>query len=429
MIANASPGWERVKLGELIAIKHGFAFKGEHFSSNGPFVLVTPGNFAVSGGFKHREPGREKYYAAAPPQEFVLKEGDLILALTDLTQDATILGCPAIVPSSERYLHNQRIGRVIILDENAVDLGFLYFLFCADSTRAQIRATATGATVRHTAPKRIYDIEVPLPPLSTQRAIAGVLSAYDRLIGINTRRVDLLEEISKATFREWFVRRRSSGESLELRGSRAGEVPQEWRPIRLGDRFQVVLGGTPSRQRPEFWVDGSISWVNSGEVNNLRVIEPTELITEEAVKNSSTKLMPAKTTLIAITGATLGEVSYLEIPSCANQSVVGVYDPEQRCSELIYLAVLDQIQGIVAKASGGAQQHINKAVVEETILLLPPDEVLLAFRDLVRPSFDLMAVLLRSIRLLRTVRDLLLPRLVSGRVAVPHIDDETGLVA
>src|SRR4051794_26679934 len=156
--------WRRAKLGDVLSIKHGFAFKGEHFGRQGHFVLVTPGNFEVGGGFKHREEGKEKYYTVDPPAEFVLDQGDLILALTDLTQDAPILGSPAITPANDRYLHNQRIGKVTSLDDDVVDRSFLYFLFCDDRTRAQIRATASGATVRHSAPRRIYEIEVALPP-------------------------------------------------------------------------------------------------------------------------------------------------------------------------------------------------------------------------------------------------------------------------
>src|SRR3954447_15080594 len=102
---RSSNNWRRVRLGELIQIKHGFAFKGEHFAKEGPFVLVTPGNFEVGGGFK--EKAKEKYYTAIPPEDFVLAGGDLVLALTDLTQDAPIPGGPAIVPADGRYLHNQ----------------------------------------------------------------------------------------------------------------------------------------------------------------------------------------------------------------------------------------------------------------------------------------------------------------------------------
>lgn len=141
--------WRRSRLGDVLTVKHGFAFKGEDFAEDGRYIVVTPGNFADGGGFKAKE-SKEKYYSADPPDEFVLSEGDLILALTDLKQDAPILGSPAWVPVDGVYLHNQRIGRVVEVDEQRLDSRFTYYLFCTDALRAQIRATATGATVRHT---------------------------------------------------------------------------------------------------------------------------------------------------------------------------------------------------------------------------------------------------------------------------------------
>ena len=133
--------------------------------------------------------------------------------------------------------------------------------------------------------------------------------------------------------------------------------------------FTTVLGGTPSREKKEYW-GGNIPWINSGEVNKLRIIKESEFISELGLKKSATKIMPVHTTVLAITGATLGQVSYTEIETCANQSVVGIYDQQKVYSEYIYLAVSNEIKGIISKATGGAQQHINKDIVNNFEIML-----------------------------------------------------------
>ena len=131
--------------------------------------------------------------------------------------------------------------------------------------------------------------------------------------------------------------------------------------------------------------------------------------------------MPAKTTLVAITGATLGQVSMLEAEMCANQSVVGVYDDGGVTGEWIYRTFVDRIEEIIQSASGGAQQHINKGVIDEVIIARPPRKLLERFDEVARPMGDQIATLLRAIRCLSSMRDLLRPKLVTGVIDVSHL--------
>src|SRR3990172_6509282 len=177
--------WPSVSLGEYFRIKHGFAFKGQFFSKEGPFIVLTPGNFNPDGGLKLRGES-EKFYIGEFPEDFLLRRGDFLIVMTDLTQNAPILGAPAFVPDDGRFLHNQRLGKIVHLDDMRLDPRFLYYLLNSRGVRSQIKGSATGATVRHTAPDRIYAVRVHLPPPPTQRKIAAILSAYDDLIENNT---------------------------------------------------------------------------------------------------------------------------------------------------------------------------------------------------------------------------------------------------
>ena len=227
--------WREIALGECFTIKHGAAFKSRYFGDCGQHIVLTPGNFFELGGFRSR-PGKDRYYTIEPPEEFILQPGDLVIAMTE--QGEGLLGSSALIPEYGSYLHNQRIGLVENLDEHKLDKGFLYRLFNTTLVRGQIRATASGTKVRHTAPRRIYAIKVQTPPVSIQRRISDVLSAYDGLIENNRRRIALLGEAARLLYREWFVHFRFPGhEHVKI----IDGIPEGWerRPIaKIGDVFR-----------------------------------------------------------------------------------------------------------------------------------------------------------------------------------------------
>lgn len=171
-------------LSRFIRVKHGFAFPGAEFSEDPSLpTLVTPGNFAIGGGFKGT---KTKTFAGDYPAEYKLRAGDLIVSMTDLSKDGDTLGLPAVVPKGD-YLHNQRIGLVEITDPEAVDARFLNYFLRTEDYRSYILGTASGSTVRHTSPARISAFETSLPTLGEQRAIAEVLGALDDKIAANTK--------------------------------------------------------------------------------------------------------------------------------------------------------------------------------------------------------------------------------------------------
>ena len=154
-LVEVSMNENRAKFSDYFKIKHGYAFKSEFFSDSGNYVVVTPGNFFEEGGFKKKR-DKEKFYTGVVPEGFVLKRGDLIVAMTE--QAEGLLGSSALIPENNYYLHNQRLGLITELDENKLNKKFLYYLFNFSEVRNQIRATATGAKIRHTAPERILDV-------------------------------------------------------------------------------------------------------------------------------------------------------------------------------------------------------------------------------------------------------------------------------
>ena len=189
--------WPRTVLGDVLKIEHGYAFKGKYFDPAGSRILLTPKNFKASGGLDLSE-SRCKFYEGPVEKRFELDSGDVVVAMTDLKQDAPILGSAGTVPEGERYLHNQRIGKVKIRDEDRLDRRFAPWLLNSPVVREAVRSSATGSTVRHTAPTRIEAVAVPLPPIHIQRRIAATLSAFDELVAVNQRRMELLEDLARS---------------------------------------------------------------------------------------------------------------------------------------------------------------------------------------------------------------------------------------
>lgn len=178
-------GWEVVELETIINVKHGYAFKSEFFSDNPTNkVLLTPGNFNIGGGFKA---DKLKYYSesAVYPSNYVLKKEDLLVTMTDLSIAGDTLGYPLIVPRRKYImLHNQRLGKVEI-KKNSISKEYLYYLFCTKEYRGYILGSATGTTVKHTAPNRIMNYRVALPNWNVLSAFSSVASEILEMLSEN----------------------------------------------------------------------------------------------------------------------------------------------------------------------------------------------------------------------------------------------------
>ena len=404
-----SEPWKRSRLGDVCRVIPGYAFKSSDWQAEGiPVVKIK--NITTDNAVDLTETDCVPESVLTPKlQKFVLNDGDILLAMTGATA-----GKVGKVRTKRPILLNQRVAKIAPVE---ADHGFIWSVVSSQEYQEKFFYLADGAAQPNMSGGQIEGLEIPCPPLPVQRRIAGILSAYDELMANSQRRIRLLEAMARALYREWFVHFRFPGHEKHPRvASPLGDIPQGWAVKPLGDRFKTVLGGTPSRVKPEFWEGGTIPWINSGKVNDLRITAPSELITELALERSAAKLMPKGTTVLAITGATLGQVSYLEIETAANQSVVGIVDPSDLYSEWIYLTVTDRIEGIINHASGGAQQHINKEVVNDVLVAPPPAPLAKEFKRVVGPMFREVATLLFKIQNLRRTRDLLLPRLLSGQV-------------
>jgi len=285
----------------------------------------------------------------------------------------------------------------LIQKDTSLDLKFLYYkLLTLGIDKMNSHAAVPGLNRND-----VYRLEIEILPLPVQLSIAKILSSLDEKIELNNKMNKTLEAIGQALFKKWFIDKRKG----------------EWEISKIGDELKTILGGTPDRTKPGYW-NGNINWINSGKVNEFRIIEPSEKITELGLRNSATKILPKGSVVLAITGATLGQFSKLEIDTCANQSVIGILENEKISSEYIYFWIKNEIGDIISHQTGGAQQHINKNNLDSYDLLIPDDKTLQDFNKIIQPIFKQISINCFQNQTLSSLRDTLLPKLMSGEVRV-----------
>ena len=410
-------GWKEVKLGEILEIKHGYGFKGEYFTDEKTEdILVTPGNFHIGGGFKG---DKLKFYKGPVNENFVLKENDVVVTMTDLSKMADTIGFSAKIPakSDQRYLHNQRIGLVSLLDES-FDLNFIYWLLRTNSYQRYIAGSAIGATVKHTSPSKIYTAKVIVPEnKETQRKIASILSGYDDLIENNLKRIKILEEMAQQTYEEWFVRMRFPGFETAKIDEVTG-LPEGWEKVKLGDLCEKIFDGTHDSPKPK---DAGYKLITGKHLQKGKVdFESAYYISEEdhlKIKKRS--------------GLEKGDIMFSNIGTIGNLSMV-TEDFEYSCKNMIvfrpqkdfqyflytYLFNENNKNKMISEAAGSTQKFLSLGYIRGFEDVLPSIEMIKHFNEFSKNLYITINNLQNQNQRLREARDILLPRLMMGMVEV-----------
>lgn len=259
----------------------------------------------------------------------------------------------------------------IICNTEIIKPEYLYYLL--NTKIDDLISISTGSTFLELSKSVFEEYQIKIHNLEEQQHIIDTIGSIDDLIENNNTIIIKLENIILNLYRKKSI---------------------EWKKqVKIGDLFKCILGGTPSTKKNEYW-DGDIAWVNSGEVNKLRIVSPSRYITKDGLENSATKLLPKKTTVIAITGATLGQVSLLEIDSCTNQSVIGILENNTLKHDFIYPMMINAIKKLVLNKTGGAQQHINKNDVETFEIFVPSEIEYFEYSQIIQPIFEYQSKLI-----------------------------------
>lgn len=397
-MTRISDGWRRTKLNEVVSIKHGYAFPGSDFSDAPGFpTLLTPGNFAIGGGFKSTKP---KTFTADYPRKYELSAGDLVVSMTDLSKSGDTLGALARVPADGIYLHNQRIGLVEIHDTTRVDKAFLEYALRTAEYRAYIVGTASGSTVRHTSPTKICEFSALLPPIQEQQAIAEVLGALDDKIAANRKLTETADQLAQALFAE----------------SREKPVAHE---ASYADLAAVSGGGTPRTSVPEYWC-GQVQWATPTDVTGLTapyLRSTSRTITEDGLSSCSSSLYP-KGSILMTSRATIGAFAFAETPLAVNQGFIVVNAKDPLHQLWLFHEMRSRVQEFMSLANGATFLELSRGKFKGLNARLPARGVLEHFRKRTSNLHGSASLADLESESLENLRDTLLPRLMSGALRV-----------
>ena len=457
-------------LSDFISVKHGFAFKGDFITTEeNENCLLTPGNFMIGGGFKS---DKFKYFSGDIPQDYILKEDDLIITMTDLSKQGDTLGYSALVPSiyGKKMLHNQRIG-LVEFKNNELDKYYLYFLLRSHEYRSYILGCSTGSTVRHTSPSKIVSFKFVKPDLETQKKIASKLLSLEKKIELNTQINQTLEQIAQALFKSWFVdfdpvrtkvQALSDGlnlEQAELAAMQAisgktpeeltalsqtqperyaelaetakafpcemveidgVEVPKGWKQTTLSEICEMQNGYAFKSSE---WTDTGIPVIKIGSIQSkILTVEGNGFVSEDNLSLRSNFVLNGGDIVIGLTGAYVGKVGRMPANKKAmlNQRVAKFLAKRINESEtfysFIYMNVIqEEFKNFVDfTAQGSAQPNISTKDILKYPLLLANNDVHLAFEKLLKKILDKSIFNGYQNEILSNSRDLLLPRLLDG---------------
>ena len=420
--------WKRYKLVDLLRVKHGWAFKGEFFSETGIQSILTPGNFYESGGFKANA-SKDRFYIGEYPKEYLCSKGDLIVAMTE--QAAGLLGSTAIVPEDNRYLHNQRIG--LISCNEYLNKDFAYYLFMTQTVRQQISRSASGTKVKHTSPEKIYEVQVYIPTIQTQRNIAKILTTLDKKIQTNNQINQELEAMAKTLYDYWFVQfdfpdqngkpYRSSGGKMVYHPELKREIPEGWGVEKLGELIQLERGVTYTKSDiVEKTTKDAIGVLRATNINgNIMDLNDLVYLTKDKINNK--QIIKQYETLIVMSSGSKEHLGKNAINYYEEVIGFGAF-----CSKIVppkYSAYINtflqssEFKGYLLKQSMGTNiNNLTNNDILDCSLLLPNEEILYTFENMVEKNIRLISNNYIQNQELTQLRDWLLPMLMNGQVKV-----------
>ena len=406
--------WKKVKLGDVCQIIDGDRGKNypknHEFFGSGYCLFLNTGNVTKEG------------FSFANNQ-FITKEKDELLRKGKIQRGDLILTTRGTVGNIAYYTNhikyeNVRInsGMVILrVNKENVDASFLYQLVRSKESRTYINSFCTGSAQPQLPIKNLSQICFEIPSLSTQHRIATILSRYDSLIENYQKQIKLLEEAAQRLYKEWFVDFHFPGyeNTMIVDG-----VPEGWEKKKVKEVCDTTSGGTPSRSKTEFYT-GDILWVKTKELNDDFIFDTEEKITEDAIRNSSAKMVPSGSILMAMYGATIGKLGIATKELSCNQACCVFLLPEDSTLRLyLYNWLLNSRTLLISMGKGAAQPNLSQDMIKNLEVVVPSSCLLAKFDSKVKPLYRIMSYHSSQIRILTEARDRLLPKLMSGEITV-----------
>lgn len=245
------------------------------------------------------------------------------------------------------------------------DIKFVYYLFQTIDWYKHNEASGVPSL----SAKNISNIFFRHPTLKEQKKIAEILSTVDEQIAQTDQLIEKTTELKKGLMQQLLTR--GIGHT-EFKQSELGEIPVEWYVVAIKEVATTMSGGTPNRSNKSYYEDGTIPWVKTGELKNKYIGNVEEFITDEAIKNSSAKIIEENSVVLAMYGATIGQVSILSFPAATNQACCAVISSDKIYYEYLYYYLKSKKDYLISLGAGGAQPNISQKIIQDIKIILPP---------------------------------------------------------
>ena len=358
----------------------------------------------------------------------MLYPGDLILETAGGTAKQST-GRSALVRKSFFELHKKHpilcasFSRYLRIDKRKYCPEFIYYLLQTlynTGYMAVYNLQHTGVSrFQYTVFKNKTTLKI--PKIKTQEKIAAILSVYDDLTENNKRRIALLEKMAEEIYREWFVRMRFPGHEKEE--FKKG-VPDGWKKIKLEKAFKFTGGGTPSKKNERYWTDGRVNWFTPSDITSSDGIfldRSSERCTDEGLSNSSARLFPAYSIMMT-SRATIGAIGINTTSACTNQGFITCIPNEKYPLPFLYHWLKLSKPHFELLSGGATFAELTKTTFKRIEILTPPKELVSFFSDKTAPLLKAIEKVLQTNANLENMRDMLLQRLISGKLPVENLD-------
>lgn len=417
--------WETLALGNLAEFRNGINYNKNNFGRGIKVINVKDFQDYSIASLENLD---EVNLSGVIKEKDLLRAGDIIFVRSNGNRE--LIGRSLFIKNIQESVTHSAFTIKLRFTSNQVIPRFYAYLFRSSLMRQTFSAHGNGTNISNLNQGILSNLEVPLPPLPIQRKIAAILSAYDDLIENNTRRIEILEEMARSIYREWFVKFRFPGhEQVQMVDSELGLIPEGWEVVKIGDVAEVGRGSSP---RPiadqKYFEGGTIPWIKIADAtkSGKYLYETKQKVNEYGA--SFSRLLPKGSLIIAASG-TLGYTQLLGVDGCIHDGWLYLINFNGIEKEYLYYLFREQQQFFYNAAYGAAIQNVNTMILREMKIILPPSQIQKYFKDIISNSDNLLDNLGRKNLNLRQTRDLLLPRLISGEIDVENLDINTGPIA
>ena len=346
--------------------------------------------------------------------KYQLHQGDIVVARSGSVGYAKLVDHPPRRAVFASYLVRFQV-------QEGIDARYVGHVVQSTAYREFVIAHAGGAAQPNANAKTLGAFPVPIPTLPTQRRIAAALSAFDELIEINERRIELLEDLARSLYREWFVRFRFPGHAeVDFMSSELGSVPDEWAVRRLGDVASLNKRILRATDLPDPLRYLDISSVGVGRLN-----EPTVIEAARAPGRARRSLRDGDVLWATVRPNRRAHgLVHDPPPDLVASTGLAAISPASIPASFLFLHVSHPAftEYLVSRATGSAYPAVRPIDFEQAPIVVPSASILEAFDQVAAPSLRLASALVDQNRALARGRDLLLPRLVTGRLDISDID-------